>query len=142
MSDTFSAQLLKEIENELILSDGEEDDNNEQQHLIKVKYEMIAGFRINSELLWAYEEKQLYYKNSNAEEITAYTCRVKGCYARVFVRKDKSAFRDSEREHSYSHGTQYQQFKAMYCDNKMKEMAKTAPASMTPYDIYMQVVVE
>lgn len=30
----------------------------------------------------------------------------------------------------------------MYCENMMKEKAKVAPASMTPYQIFMDVLVE
>lgn len=138
MSDTFSSLLLKEIENVITSEDEEE------EHLIEVIYQLIPGFRINSELMWAFEERQLYYENSysNKTKLKAYTCRVKGCTARVFVREDGTAFRDTERKHLKSHGTQYQDYKFMYCDNMMKERAKTAPASMTPYDIYMEVVVE
>lgn len=138
MSDLFTSELLKEMEGALTQSDDEE------TGLIDVKYEIIEGFRSTSGNLWAYEENQLYYKNSNSESknLTAYTCRVPGCTARVYVRRDETAFRNAEKKHLVSHGSQYQDYKFMYCDNKMKERAKTAPASMTPYDIYMEVIVE
>lgn len=136
MSDSFTLELLRGMEGELTQSEDEE------TGLIDVKYEIIPGFRANSELMWAYEENQLYYKNSNYKKLTAYTCRIAGCPARVYVRKDNTAFRDTEKRHLAAHGLHYREYKFMYCDNKMKERAKTAPASMTPYDIYMEVVVE
>lgn len=71
----------------------------------------------------------------------SYSCRIKDCTSRIHVNKDKSAFRDATDEHTL-HGSQYSDFIKMYCENKMKERAKSAPASMTPYEIYMEVVVE
>lgn len=138
MSDSFSSELLRQMECAITPLIDEESD------FIDVKYVIIAGFRVNSKLMWAYEEKQLYYENSYSQKtkLKAYTCRFKGCTARVFVREDQTAFKDTERRHLMSHGTQYQEYKFMYCDNKMKERAKKAPASMTPYDIYMEVIVE
>lgn len=137
MSDTFSKQLLRKMENAIITSE------NEETELIEIKYEIIEGLRVNSQLMWPYEENQLYYENSySKKKLKAYTCRVKGCPARVFVKDDLTAFRDRETNHLPSHGSQYQQYKLMYCDNKMKERASGAPASMLPYDIYMEVITE
>lgn len=62
---------------------------------------------------------------------------MKGCTARLFVRDDHTAYRDRERKHLQSHGNQYQDYKLMYCDNRMKQRDISAPASMTPYDIYI-----
>lgn len=137
MSDCFSSQLLRDLENSLTQSEDEEISTN-------LNYRMIPGLRTNSELLWAYEQQQLYYKNaySTKTQITSYTCRIKGCNARVFVKPDGSAFQDPLNTHLISHGSQYQEYKLMYCDNEMKERAKAAPGSMTPYEIYMEVVAE
>lgn len=139
MSSTLSAELLKEMEDALTTDESYIEDEDH----IEVKYEMIVGFRINSMILWAYEEKELYYENaySTKTKLRGFTCRKKKCNARIYVREDGTAFRDPEQCHR-SHGNQYQAFRNMYCDNKMKEKARTAPASMTPYDIYMEVVVE
>lgn len=138
MSDTFATELLREMENAIPTSEDEETGT------IDVKYDIIAGFRVNSQLMWAYEENQLYYENSYSKKtkLKAYTCRIKGCPARVYVREDRSAFRDREIKHLSSHGSQYQEYKFMYCDNRMKDRAKSASASMTPYDIYMEVIAE
>lgn len=64
MSDTFSAELLKAMEAEITRSEDEEG----EEKLIKVKYQIIPGLRINSELLWAYEEMQLYYENAYSKK--------------------------------------------------------------------------
>lgn len=58
MSDSFSSQLLREIEDELHKPEEDESD------LIDVKYEIIPGLRDGSAVMWAYEQKQIYYRNS------------------------------------------------------------------------------
>lgn len=139
MSTSFTSELLKEMENAL-----GESNKKEEEDFIDIKYSIIPGHRDGSELMWAYEEKQLYYKNSFSKKknLTGFTCRIKGCQARVYVRSDKTAYRDLGSQHLAAHGSQYQEYKYMYCDDKMKQKAKTAPASMTAYNIYMEVVVE
>lgn len=67
---------------------------------------------------------------------------MKDCKSRIRVnRADSTAFRDLSDTHS-SHESQYESFKYMYCDSMMKEKAKSSPASMTPYNIYVEVVAE
>lgn len=135
-AETFSTQLLRDGLSE----SGEE----EEMDLINVPYEMIRGFRKNSMLLWAFEEKQLYYWNSYSKErqIAGYTCRVKGCPARIYVRDDRTAYRELGLNHLNSHKTQYSEYLQMRCENKMKDKAKDAVASMSPYEIYMECVKE
>lgn len=139
MSDNFISELLREVESSLTQSEPEDEET-----MTNVMYRLIPGLRENSEVMWAFEQNQLYYQNaySRKTQLTSYTCRVKNCKARVFVRPDKSAFQDTSIAHLASHGSQYQDYKYMYCDYKMKQRAKTAPASMTPYEIYMEVIAE
>lgn len=49
MSDSFTSELLREMENELK----------------DVQYEMIPGLRQGSLVLWVSEENQIYYRNSS-----------------------------------------------------------------------------
>lgn len=138
MSDNFTDELLKEMENGITTSQDEEINMNH------VKFEMIPGLRDNSQLMWAYEEQQLYYENSYSQKskITAFTGRKSGCMARVFLKEDGTVFKSDKSIHLASHGSQYPDYKLMNCQNKMKERAKCAPASMLPYDIYMEAVTE
>lgn len=64
-----------------------------------------------------------------------------GCCARLYIRGDGTAYRKAAKPHS-NHGTQYTKFKEAYCFNRMKEKAVSAPASVTPYEIYKEVVME
>lgn len=66
MSDTFSSQLLKEMENSIRNGENEEEDEGAVvTGKITVNYRIVPGLRDKSQLLWAYEEDQLYYKNTS-----------------------------------------------------------------------------
>lgn len=91
---------------------------------------------------WAYNEQNICYKNafSNKTKETAYTCKEPNCRERVYLRRDGTAYRDFGEKHE--HSSHFEIFKQMYCENKLKEKARSAPASMTPNEIFKQVVVE
>lgn len=141
MSDSFCSELWREMEDAL---DEPEEAEEEYGVVSNVQYEMVEGLRNGSKLLWATEEQQLFYKNSfsTKTQLTAYTCRIANCKARIFVRPDSTAFRDPTKRHINEHSSQYTDFKQMFCESKMKQRARTAPASMSPYEIYMEAVVE
>lgn len=143
MSDLLSAQLLREMNDNLSESEDEpieEIDIGE----IDVKYTMIPGLRKGSSLIWAYEAKNLYYKNaySKVNRLESCKCYKPKCNARLYIREDGTAFRHSNVEHAKIHGSMYTEFKLMYCFNKMKEKAATAPASTTTFQIYQDAVLE
>lgn len=141
MSDLLSAQLLREMEENLTESDNDDEVNFTE---LNVEYRIISGLRENSKLVWAPTEKNLYYKNSQSKITGCEACKCykSGCFARLYIRENGSAFRHSNVEHSRSHGSMYTEYKMMYCFNKMKEMARSAPASTTSYQIYQEVIKE
>lgn len=140
MSDCLSAQLLSELDEEI----SENEDEQITDGSIEVKYTIIPGLRKNSSLIWAFEEKYLYYKNSYSKvtELEACKCYKPKCAARLYIRKDGSAYRNSDIGHAISHGFMYTDFKLMYCFNKMKKKAETALASTSSFQIYQEVVLE
>lgn len=107
----------------------------------EVNYEMISGLRENSEILWDAEEHQLYYYNASKSVNSAFTCCVKACKARIFVRPDGTAFRNEKSVHS-THGRQYEKYKLMYCHNRLKDKVLSSPSSKKLKDIYNEVVGE
>lgn len=141
MSDLLSAQLLKEINEDLSSSSEDEQISLNE---IEVKFVVIPGSVEGSNLIWAFEEMNLYYKNSYSKVtgIEACKCRKPGCKARLYIRENGTAFRKAGIEHSKNHGSMYTDFKYAYCFNKMKEKAKTASASTTTFQIYTDVVIE
>lgn len=111
MSDLFSAQLLQQMNGDLSFVEEAENTIGE----IRVKYVIIPGFRKNSNIVWAMEEEFLYYRNAksdNTKEI-ACKCYVAGCYARLYIREDKTAYRLLEHD-SIKHGSMYTTYKHMY----------------------------
>lgn len=66
MDNEFSSELLQEIE--AISSQPNEKPEELEVIAKKVNYHIIPGLRSGSELLWAYDEEQLYYKNSSSKK--------------------------------------------------------------------------
>lgn len=140
MSDLLSAQLLQEMNEEL--SDNEDEPITIGE--VEVQYTMIPGLRKGSSVVWTLEEEHLYYKNaiSKATGFESCKCYMPGCKARLYIRQDGTAFRNSTISHTKNHGSMYTDFKFMYCFNKMKQTADTAHASTTTFQIYSKVVSE
>lgn len=69
MSDRFSSELLREMENSIRNDENEEEEEGEGEgagsKVITVKYQLIPGMRDGSQIMWAFEENQLYYKNTS-----------------------------------------------------------------------------
>lgn len=140
MSDVLSEQLLREIDDEL--SNDEDEPINIGE--IEVQYEIVEGLRKGSSLVWASEEKNLYYKNaySKKNRLESCKCYIPKCKARLYIREDGTAFRHINVKHAKIHGSMYSEFKLMHCFNKMKHKAETAPASTTSFQIYQDIVLE
>lgn len=139
---SFSKKIRDEIEKiEENLNVNEE--YIQQPFQIEIKFEYIDGFRKGSRVVWINEEKKLYYVNSYSKKkgITACTCYDRECKSRIFIRDNGTAYR-ANIDHNVSHSYHYEIFKHMYCINKMKQKATTAPASTSPYEIYKDVLVE
>lgn len=67
MSDRFSAELLREMENSIQNNEKDEEEGEAAtaSGIVIVKYKIVTGLRDGSELMWAYEENHLYYKNTS-----------------------------------------------------------------------------
>lgn len=146
MSDSLSAQLLREINDRIRHESVEEEEEEELSSIgeIEVRYIMIPGRREGSSLVWAFEEQNLYYKNyySRSNEQQACKCLQPGCNARLYIRANGDAYRYIDIDHAEFHGSMYAEYKYMYCFNKMKEKAKIASASTTTSSIYKEVFLE
>lgn len=142
---SFSQKILNEI-NEINekLTENEDESSDDSVLESQVHFEFIPGFRKGSRIVWAFEEQHLYYVNSFSKKtkLTACTCYETNCTARIFIREDGTAHKEKTHEHRNSHGTHYEIYKHMYCFNKMKDKAASAPASIQPYEIYKEVLLE
>lgn len=140
MSDSLSAQLLREMNEQLSSDENEPISIGE----IDFEYTLIPGLRKGSNLVWVPEEKCLYYKNaySKITSIESCKCYKPKCSARLYIRKNGTAYRHSSVQHSKGHGSMYKEFITMHCFNKMKKAAEIAPASETSFQIYTEVIKE
>lgn len=139
---SLSARLLGEMNEQF--SENEDNVDEVSSESVEVQYEYISGLRKGSRIVWAYQEMHLYYINAFSKKtgLTACTCYERNCKARIFIRADHTAFKEYSHKHENNHGSHYEVFKHMYCVNKMKDKASSAPASMQPYEIYKEVLVE
>lgn len=55
------------------------------EHFIELQYEMIKGYRYDSNMIYTIEEKQLYAFNTSCALGKSYKCPVKKCGARVYL---------------------------------------------------------
>lgn len=141
-NERLANRLLLEFEDQF-QSDSEDDSNVNIENKLPVNVIRIRGFRSGSDIIWAPDERFLYYQNSfnKVSKETACTCYVKECDARIFIKEDKTAYKLLHTEHK-DHGSMYEIFKHMKCFNQMKDRCLTAPASMSVRDIYNEVVIQ
>lgn len=86
------------------------------------QYKMVPGPRLNSEMLFATEEKQLYKKNKkNAAGHMGYTCRGSDCGARVYKRPNGEVYYPENYEgHRHASVEESQQEMQLKNDIKVK----------------------
>lgn len=144
---SLSSRLLAEMNNDI--ESVSEDDEVLTEDIdinleIEVKFEYIEGLRKGSKLVWAFENRHLYYINaySKKTKLTACTCYDPKCTARIYIRENNTGFQLIGSKHVKAHGSHYEIYKRMYCCNKMKRRATNAPASMTSHEIYKEVLKE
>lgn len=120
----------------------EDDSDDEGISQIPMLIEYITGFRSDSNIVWAIEEENLYYRGHwNATlQARVCTCYDENCLKKIYIREDGTAFELVGNKHDNDHGKMYRTYKHMYCFNLIKQRCLTAPASMSIKVIYDDVV--
>lgn len=136
---TLSEKLLAKIAQQNTELNSSNDQSNQMTATIEFKW--IPGFRKNSTIVWAHEQRFLYYLNATSDKtgVKACTCYDKNCNARLYIIDDTSAFCSPT---PHNHGTHYETFIEMYCYNLLKQKTLTAPASAVNHEIHKEVVQE
>lgn len=104
-------------------------------------YTWIVGKRSGSELMWAVEEQVLYVSNGKIivkDQAEAFTCYIKNCSGRVYLKPDGIAYKVAE--HSIQHGNMHNLYVELNCRNFMRDECKSAGASKSITDIYEEAV--
>lgn len=80
-----------------------------------MNFEIITGYRKNSQLLYVLDQRMIYVKKSVYNSINKYECRVKTCKARVSVHPDgKCVLAKNYVEHNHENEEEvYKELKAL-----------------------------
>lgn len=94
--------------------------------------------------MYDFDGEVLYMSNGRRtangdEEFEAFTCYIKKCPGRVYLRHDGIAFRISG--HTVKHDSMHKLYIEMKCRGIMREMCKTAGASKSVADIYNDAII-
>lgn len=130
--------------NSSILDDDDDPEGIEfdcENDPIYINYCWINGKRKDSELLYALDEQCLYVSNGKIinDGSEAYTCQVKRCGGRVYLKKNQTAIRAAN--HTVHHGSMYKDYMELQCRNFMREECEFSGASKSISDIYKDAVV-
>lgn len=106
----------------------------------EIKYEIVAGKRSNSKLLWSITEQQFYKFNTKSTTGRSYLC-YHGCTCRVLLRNDGLCFKtDAEKKHS--HPTNEELYEQLSIANEMKIKCKEDGTSKSVKEIYDEVLLK
>lgn len=88
---------------------------------VEIEYEIIAGHRKNSQLVWSPTERQLYKLNANSKIGASYVCYDSLCNVRVYMKDDKCFKSKTVHSHEHSHNADlYEEFVVI---NEVKKKA-------------------
>lgn len=107
---------------------------------VTFNYCWTTGSRVDSELMYATEEQCLYVSNGKIlkDGSEAYTCTVKKCKGRVYLKKNKIAIKVAD--HTVSHGGMYNDYMELQCRSFMREECECAGAKPIK-EIYDEAVI-
>lgn len=111
-----------------------------------IQYKKVVGLRVNSELIYTINEKQLYVRNRKSRDGTfAYSCKEKSCKSRVYLKVDGILFR-MQTFVPLAHGTKEDEVKKMCVMNDLKTKCAALPTKYarkkngTTRDIFVDVL--
>lgn len=127
-----SNQIQSESENQ----DDIRDINKSKKNSIKtpIEFEMIQSRRRDCQVLHSITEHQLYVRNRKlVDGSIAYTCQVKKCRSRVYVKDNHCYFSNPFQDHM--HSNKEMEIKDMKVFSQIKECCASPIASQTTSQI-------
>lgn len=121
----------------------EENDELESPIPNNIEYIWTPGKRFNSEIMFTLQDEFLYVSNGKiikAENAEAFTCYVKQCKGRVFLKPNGVVYMGNP--HTVDHGSMYENLALFQYRHEMRESCKTADASKTVKHIYDDAVIK
>lgn len=103
----------------------------------EVEYEIMSGFRYNSNLLFVKPEKQFYIKNTQSKIGIGYKCYVKNCFRRVYLRNEKCFIGDAA---LHDHGDKSEMYVNLIALNEMKTILRSVENRRNPRQVFDDVM--
>lgn len=119
---------------------GDSDDfvSQESTHIGALRFELIAGARVDSALLYTVDEQQLYRKNSKYKSAGYwYKCRIAECTARVFLDSaEENCTRKKTKNAQHTHSNNQ---KLNYDELKVGQKIKSKCEALSAMDSSTQI---
>lgn len=134
-------KLIQELQDNLRLNEEDENEKSENEdvkdELANDDFEIVTGFRDGSSLLWIRSENCFYKQNtySKTYDGVAYTCYDSECKARKVLTNNATELITLAAAH-IPHLSMYKMYKELYYLNKMKQMCRTEPHSVSVAQIF------
>lgn len=142
--DSAYIELMKELQENLRLSENEENENKESEEekndeFQSEDFELVTGYRDGSKLLWIPSENCFYKQNTYSKKYDgmAYTCYESECKARKVINNEKNLITIAATH--IPHLSMQKMYKELHYLNLMKSMCQTAPHSDSNNDIFERV---
>lgn len=103
----------------------------------KVSYEIMAGYRYNSKVLFCPEEQQFYLSNSATDSCLKYTCYVKECRCRVEIR-DEQCYIANTMPHEHEKKTDM--YRNLCALNEVKSALRSADIQSSTRQVFDDVI--
>lgn len=100
---------------------GTSQSNNDSYRVNKreISYILVPGQRLNSELLYSIDEKNLYRRNARKKQGSYYLCKEVNCGIRILCNANGKCFRtDETRQHL--HADHEEEYKRNVIQNEIK----------------------
>lgn len=118
-------------------STTQSDENHQIRKLnTKLSYEMMPGFRFNSNLLFCPEEQQFYVANSSSEIGLGYTCYMNECRCRVHIRNDECYIGNTMAHNHERKMGMYYNLRAL---NEIKHILNSVDNQLSPKQVFDDV---
>lgn len=93
------------------------------------KIELITGQRVDSQLIYTVDEKQIYRKSVRHNNIYSYVCYEETCDSRIYFDLDSEKCYKKVDCSLHNHGDQFSKYKELNLKNNMKNECLKAAAN-------------
>lgn len=86
----------------------------------EISYEIVAGQRLTSKLIFSTIEKQIYKKARKYKSLYSYVCRNKDCKVRIFIDESTGKCYQTEKRTEHNHENAEAEYEELKLRNSIK----------------------